>query len=203
MTNLVVCLGSDPEDKGIILPVLEERLKDAIKLCVENPGSTLFLMGGHSFRIKDKNVPDQAEEMEKYITKHVPNKLGKVTIILDNEASSTVEQINLLREFIEEEAVEMKVSIVASEFFVERVKLYAEYILAGLEDAEIGFVASRVPAEDSERFKEIEEGKLAEARKWLSKNKKGDYQTILQEHKEFEQKIIAGEIKHPISFKPR
>lgn len=78
MTNLVVCLGSDPEDKGIILPVLEERLKDAIKLCVKNPGSILFLMGGHSFRIKDRNVPDQAEEMEKYVIKHAQIHWGKL-----------------------------------------------------------------------------------------------------------------------------
>ena len=54
-TNLVVFLGFDPNDEGQILPILEARLKDSIRICKENPGSMLLLMGSHTFRAKGPN----------------------------------------------------------------------------------------------------------------------------------------------------
>jgi len=202
MKNLVVSLGYNPNDDGEILPILEARLQDAIKLCRENPGTTLLLMGGTTFRNTNPSALNQSLIMKKYIEDNAPDILANTEIITESSALSTVAELAFLREFLQKQSAE-KITVIASEFFVERVKLYSEYIFP--EGQEVNFVASQVPTDEKDEFGKIEMDKLEKGRRWLEGHVKGDYQTILREQKEFETKIITGEIKHPISrsFKPR
>lgn len=197
MINLVVCLGYNPKDDGIILPILEARLEYSIKLCRENAGSTLFLMGGNTFRNTNKDAPDQSLLMKKYVDDHGSDILDNTKIIPERSATSTVRELCFIREFINKDNEVFKINIVASEFFVKRVELYSEYIFPDTID--INFVASKVPDTESESLQEVEEYKLIKGREWLEGHIKGDYSKILQEQEAFEKKIVNGEVSHPVS----
>ena len=201
MKNLIACLAFNPNNDGAILPIMESRLKDIISLCRDNPKAKLVLMGGPTFR--DTSTGNQSLEMKEYIEKSAADILANTETVLTNEGTSTVRELCILREMIEQEGGETRLTIVASEFFVDRVKLYAEYIFGNLRN--IDFVASEVPAEGREGFQRIEEIKLQKGHEWLDGREKGDYKKILGEQEAFEQKVIRGEIDHPISraIKPR
>lgn len=196
MRNLIFCLGFNPKNDGVILPILEERLKDCMELCKKTPGSLLILSGGYTFRERDPNGTDQSLLMKKYVQDHAPNILDTTEIITDNRASTTVRELCFLREFIDSAEKKFKVTIVASDFFIDRVRLYSEYIFQNLEDIE--YVPSAVPSNEMP-FQEIEADKYKKGVEWLQGHKKGDYITILNEQDDFEKKILSGEIKHSVS----
>lgn len=191
-----MCLGFNPKNDGGILPILEERLKDCIDLCRKNSDSLLVLSGGYTFRKKDPNGQDQSLLMKKYVEEHAADILASTEILTENSASSTVRELCFLREFIDKEKTKFYITIVASEVFVERVKLYSEYIFENFNA--FNFLASRVPDEEM-AFKQVEKDKLKKGIKWLSGHKKGDYRAILGEQDAFEKQIINGEIDHPVS----
>ena len=203
MKNVIICLGFNPNDDGAILPILKARLQDAIKLCKANHGSTLILFGGNTFRNKNRDAPDQSLLMKKYIEDNAWSVPKNTTIITERSGSSTVEELCLARKFIDEESDKVKLTIVTSEFFVNRVRLYARYILNNV--GKIKFVASEVRPEDAEGLREIEAHKFTRARGWLARHTKGDYGKILAEQKSFEGIVTSGEVDHPISrsFKAR
>jgi hypothetical protein len=197
MKNLIAVLGFNPNNDGTILPILESRLNDAIKLARENPGSKLLLMGGSTFREKNPNAQDQSLAMKKYVDDHATDILENTEIVLMNEGSSTVRELCNLREFLEKEGGEPKIKIIASEFFVDRVRLYADYIFDKIDDVE--FIPSEVPEEGREGFQEIEQIKLQKGHEWLDGRKKGDYVQILHEQESYEGRIMRGEVEHPIT----
>ncbi len=194
MKNVIVCLGFSPNDDGVILPILKNRLDNAVDLCRKNPGSTLILMGSLTYRNTNPNMLGQSLVMRKYIEEKAPDILEITEIILEDRCSSTVAELSFLREFIDREQIEGKIFVVASEFFVERVKVYARYILQNYEN--INFIGSKVPDDEAREFENIEKDKLKKAEEWLDGHEKGDYQTILREQKEFEIKVMSGEVKH-------
>jgi hypothetical protein len=197
MKNLIVCLGFSPNDDGMLLPVLKNRLDDAVDLCRKNPGSTLILMGSFTYRSANQGVSGQSTSMRKYIEETAADILEVTEIILEDGCSSTVAELCFLREFIDREQIEGKIFVVASEFFVERVKVYASYILRNY--LEISFVGSKVFEDEVGEIKSIEMEKLKKAQEWLRGHERGDYQTILREQKEFERKVLSGEIEHRAS----
>jgi len=155
----------------------------------------LLLMGSHTFRAKGPNIPDLALAMGKYIEGHAPDLLKTTKLILENKSTSTVEELCFLKDFSKRQGGDPQITVIASEFFADRVKLYAEYILGDAEG--VNFIASAVPEEGKGEFEKIEEDKLAKAREWLSRHEKGNSKIILREQKAFEKKIISGEIIHP------
>lgn len=196
MKDLIICLGFNPKNDGSILPILEQRLKDCIELCRKNPGSTLILSGGYTFRERDPKGEDQSLLMKKYIEDHAAILLTTTKIITENSYSSTVRELCFLKEFLDNNKAKFNTIIVASEVFVDRVKLYSEYIFENLDG--VSFLASKIP--DSEvSFRRLEKEKFQKGVEWLSGHKKGDYKRILEEQDAYEKKILSGEIEHPVS----
>jgi|GEM_PF-3306068 len=197
MKKLITCLGFNPNNDGIILPILENRLVKIIEVCRENPNSVLVLMGGNTFRKPNPDSVDQSLEMKKYIEANAPDVIQNTKIILKNKYTTTIRELCGLREINETEYLNLPITIVVSEFFIQRVKLYAEYIFGNIEN--IDFVASKVPEESAASFKQIEELKLEKGHQWLDGYVKGDYKKLLEEQDAFEKKILSGEVDHPVS----
>ncbi len=195
MNNLIACLSFNPNNNDAILPILESRLQEVIKLCREQPEAELVLMGGATFRAE--STGDLSLAMKQYLETQAPDVLDHRKVHLTNEGTSTVRELSMLREMTNQETERPKVTIVASEFFVDRVKLYTEYIFGDLNRIE--FVASRVPDEGREGLQEIEETKFVKGQEWLAEHEKGDYQRILREQEIFEGQVRRGEIEHPVS----
>lgn len=196
MSKLIVCLGYHlPQDNSIPV-ILENRLKNVARLCIENPDSTLLLMGSSPYGESGKNKASEASVMKEYLEINFEKNLTYVKIITEETTTSTVEQLCYLKSFLQAQKLNSSdLFIVSSEFFSERVKLYAEYIF-GIIDGII-FIESAVPPEARERFKELENEKIKEGIKWLAHIKKGDDATILREQQEFQRKVVVGEIKQP------
>ena len=112
-----------------------------------------------------------------------------------------MEELCLVREFIDRPNQEIfpHIVIVSSEFFVDRTKVYAEYIFKDLDN--FTFVASKIEGQNLDELRRIEEPKQERAVRWLVDNphQRGDYQTILKEVRAFQAKVVAGEVEHPIS----
>lgn len=197
MKRLITCLGFNPNNDGIILPILENRLLKIISVCRENPNSILILMGGNTFRKPNPDSVDQSLEMKKYIEATAPDVILSTNIILKNKYTTTIRELCGLREISDTGYTDLPITIVVSEFFIERVKLYTEYIFGNIENIE--FVASNVPEESAESFKQIEELKLEKGYQWLNGYVKGDYKKLLEEQDAFEKKILSGEENHPVS----
>jgi hypothetical protein len=196
MRNLIICLGFNPKNDGSILPILEHRLKNCIELCRKNPGSLLILSGGYTYRERAPNGQDQSLLMKKYIEDHASDILPTTEILTENSASTTVRELCFLRMFIDEAKENFKITIVGSAYFIDRVKLYSEYIFKNPK--QLTFVASEIP-DSAATFKEIEQDKLRKGLQWLNGHRKGDYLTILQVQDEFEKKVLTGEIENPVS----
>jgi hypothetical protein len=143
-----------------------------------------------------ENKISEASAMKKYLEENFSGELKGIEVITEEGTSSTVEQLCYLKEFIEKEKLNFPdLIIISSEFFSERVKLYAEYVFGTIDG--IIFISSAVPAEIKEKFEKAEEFKLKEGRDWLAGHKKGDDKAILKEQKEFQSGVIKGEIKQP------
>jgi hypothetical protein len=194
MSKLIVCLGYHLNRDNSLNVVLENRLKDAANLCRENTKSMLLLMGSSLYG--DRRQISEASAMRDYLEKNFSKEIMGIKVITEENTLSTVEQLCFLKKFMEKEKINLSdLIIVSSEFFSERVKLYAEYIFGSTEG--IIFMDSRVPLEKADNFKEAEEFKLKEGEKWLARHKKGDDKAILEEQKEFQVGVIKGEIKQP------
>lgn len=188
MKTLIACLGYELEKDGTISTVLENRLHECVRLAKDQPGSTLLLLGGRSFRDTEKKLPPESEMMKEFILNQDPNVLSFANIITEDQTTSTVEQICYLREFIDIHPEIEKVTIISSEFFNERVKLYVKYILKS--NPNITFIAAKIPDSLKENFETTENLKLKKAEEWLSNHTIGDYKSILQEQQAYQNKII-------------
>ena len=195
MKNIIACLGYNPNNDGVMLPIMEERIKETIRLCRENPGSLAILSGGPTFR--GGSTGDLSLAAKKYIEQNSEDILPNTEFVLTNEYTSTIRELCMLREMIDKQTEPSRLTIVASEFFVDRVKLYSEYIFENLDN--IKFIGSQVPTEGMEGLREIEALKLQKGHEWLDGYRKGDYRKILGEQEAYEQKILRGEIDHPVS----
>ncbi len=200
MSKLIVCLGYRLKTDGSISPILENRIKDAVKICVGNENSILLLMGSSPYGNLIKTSVSEASVMNDYIKKNFSEEIKGVKIQIEGNTASAVEQLCYLKKFIEENKLNYSdVTIVSSEFFNERIKLFAEYILGTSKG--VNFIGSAVPQDLTEKFKEDEESKFKDAKIWLENNyTKGDHEKILADHKAFQQKVINKEItNHRIS----
>ena len=198
MSKLIVCLGYHLEPDNSVPSVLKNRLLDAVNLCKNNNNSILLLMGSSPYWDLGKDKISEALAMKKYLAENFSEELGGIKIITEETTVSTVGQLCYLKEFIVREKLNLSdLVIVSSEFFSDRVKLYAEYVLGSIDG--IIFIDSSVPAEIKEKFQKAEKYKLSEGIKWLNIYKKGDDQTILRAQREFQNKVMEGKIKQPPS----
>jgi hypothetical protein len=200
MPKLIACLGYDLKEDNSIDPILENRLRDSVDLCVKNPGSTLLLMGGQHYQDDRKNRVSQAFAMKTFLQTNFFNELKDTKIMVEKNTTSTIEQLCYLKKLIDFKEIEFDYSdlvIVSSQFFADRVKLYSEYIFS--TDKNIIFIESDIPLGVLGQFKATEEEKLKEAQNWLKDYKKGDYQAILIQHKAFQDLVKKGQINQPIS----
>jgi len=196
MPKLIVCLGYHLQLDNSIHPVLKNRLLDAVALCGKNKGSTLLLMGSSPYGDFRKDEISEASAMKEYLEKNFSDKLKGIKILTEGTTRSAVEQLCCLKKFIEKEKLNFSdLVIISSKFFSDRVKLYAEYVFGSVSG--IIFVGSRIPPEIADEFKRAEKFKLKEGIKWLKGYKKGDDRVILREQKEFQNKVVKGEIKQP------
>ena len=198
MSKLIVCLGYHLEPDGSISSILENRLKDTADLCNKNKNSILLLMGGFSYRGLEKFKFSEASLMKGFLEKNFNQQIKDINIITEENTTSTVEQLCYLKDFIKEKEInDSDLIIVSSEFFGNRVKLYAEYIF-GIVNG-IVFIESQIPKEFLPKFQEVEAVKLTEAQNWLKNHTKGDDTKILKEQKEFQSKVKKGEIVQQVS----
>ena len=196
MSKLIVCLGYRLGLDNSVPRVLKNRLLDAVNFCKNNNNSILLLMGSSPYGDLRKDKISEASAMKKYLQENFSEKLGGTKIITEETTVSAMEQLCYLKEFIEKEKFNLSdLVIVSSEFFSDRIKLYLEYVFGSIDG--IVFIDSLVPVEIKEEFKKAEEYKLSEGIKWLNGHKKGDHQTILKKQREFQNKVIKGEIKQP------
>lgn len=198
MSKLIVCLGYNLLSDNSISPILENRLKDALKMCMENGDPTLLLMGGSSYHGSAEYTVSQARAMKEFLEQNFSEKIKDIKVEIEEVTSSTVEQLCYLKEFIKLRRFSpADVVIISSEFFNERVKLYTEYVLGTIEG--IVFFGSVVPGEAKEKFKFTETEKLEQAQNWLKDHEKGDDKTILEEQRIFQAQVIRGEIYRKLS----
>ncbi|KKQ03878.1 MAG: hypothetical protein US12_C0013G0016 [Parcubacteria group bacterium GW2011_GWA2_36_24] len=196
MSKLIVCLGYHLQLDNSIHPVLKNRLADTANLCSKYKDSMLLLMGSSLYGNLKENKISEASAMKEYLEKNFSAELKNTKIITEETTTSTIEQLCYLKEFIKKGKSNLSdIIIVTSEFFSERVKLYAEYVFGTIDG--IIFIDSLVPTEIKEKFKKAEEFKLKEGIHWLEGHKKGDDEGILKEQKEFQSEVIKGEIKQP------
>jgi len=196
MSKLIVCLGYRLEPNDSISPVLINRLLDVVSQYNDNEDFTLLLMGSSLYGDSRKEKISEASVMEKYLRDNFKEKLKGAKMIIEETTASTVEQLCYLKEFIEKEKLDFSnLVIVSSEFFGDRVRLYAEYVFGTIDG--IIFIDSIVPAEIREKFQKAEEFKLKEGKKWLMRHEKGNSRRILKEQIEFQNKVIGGETKQP------
>ena len=198
MSKLIVCFGYRLEPDNSINPILKNRLRDTANICAKNKNSTLLLMGAFVYKNVRKNTKSEAFVMKKYLQENFPQKIKDTKILTEEKTTSTVEQICYLKKFIKKNKFRYSdLIIVSSKYFGNRVKLYAEYIF-GTKKGVI-FVESAIPKNLEIRFKKIETFKLKQMQGWLKGHKKGDDKRILKEQKNFQNKILKGEIKQPLS----
>jgi hypothetical protein len=198
MSKLIVCLGYHLQFDDSMSPILENRLKDTARLCEENKNSSLLLMGGFSYHELEKFKFSEAALMKEFLEKNFIEKIKNTKIIIEENTTSTVEQLCYLKKFIKQEQLDYSdLMIVSSKFFVDRVKLYVEYIF-GINSG-IAFIESDIPVDLEDRFRKIEEIKRQEVEDWFKGHQKGDDVTILKEQEVFQAKVKKGEIKRPIS----
>jgi len=178
--KLIACLGYSLKEDNSVHPILENRLRDSVNMCVKNNESTLILMGGAYYKDTKERRISQASAMKKFLDENFKEELENIKIIVEENTTSTIEQLCYLRELIDSGEFKLKYSdlvLVASKFFIERVKLYSEYIF------------------DTN----TEENKLKEAQIWLKDYKRGDYKEILNRQKVFQEQIQKGKINYPAS----
>ena len=196
MSKLIVCLGYRLELDNSISLVLKNRLLDAIRLCKNNENPVLLLMGSSLYGDMRENKISEASAMKKYLEENFKEELEDIRILTEETTLSTVEQLCYLKDFVEKKKINLSdLVVVSSEFFGDRVKLYAEYVFGKIDG--IIFIDSLVPAEIREKFQKAEEYKFKEGVVWLRGHKKGDDKEILKEQKEFQSKVVKGEIKQP------
>lgn len=198
MKNLVVCLGYDLNLDGSISQVLENRLAHSVALCRKTSGSTLLLMGAKNFR-DETDLMTQSAAMKGYLMEKYPDILSNTQIVTEETTTSTVEQLAYLREYIGTSKVgsDIEITVVASEIFLERVKLYVEYIFGTNQGFK--FLGSKIPNDIRENFERVEIEKLKKAKAWLMNHKKGEYKKIVEEQMAFQQKIVRDNSSHPRS----
>lgn len=127
MPKLIMCLGYHLEPDNSVHPVLKNRLLDAANFCKSNKNSTLLLMGSSPYGDLRKDKISEASAMKKYLEENFSEELGGTKIITKETTASTVEQLCYLKEFIAKEKLNISdLVVVSSEFFSDRVKLYAE-----------------------------------------------------------------------------
>jgi DUF218 domain len=200
MPKLIACLGYDLRTDGSIQLTLINRLNDVARLCKEYKHSTVVLLGGSSYRNTDNGLPSQAFVMKEYLQNNYKKELADIEILTEENSTSTVEQLCHLKERIVSEKPNLSYEslvIVSSEFFNERVKLYAEYIFGDTKG--VLFVGSPVPPNLRDNFQTIEKDKLSKAQEWLKRYQKGDSAQILMDQRNFQAKVINDKIDHPIS----
>ena len=194
MSKIIACLGYHLNPDGSINSILQNRLNDSITEINKNPNSVLMLMGSFMYREKNSAGISEAEAMKKYLETNFDGSLKDIKILTEENSTSTVEQLCFLKQEIPNIS---DLIIVSSEFFGDRVKLYAEYIFGTTNG--ITFIESKLPDDIKEKFKEVEADKFTKAVEWLKNHKKGDFITILEEQKAFQKQVIEGRINHPIS----
>lgn len=190
MKNLIVCLGYELSAAGDIPLVLENRLNECIRLAKSREDSTLLLLGGRSFRDIKKESPIESKVMHDFIITHASDIIPFTKIVTEEQTTSTVEQICYLREFIAQNPDLETITVVSSEFFNERVKLYARYILNSTLNIE--FIPAKLPDNMKQDFEIAEANKLKKAEEWLSHHQIGDHKIILQEQLAFQKKILES-----------
>jgi hypothetical protein len=196
MSKFIVCLGYRLPPDNSFPAVLENRLLDAVKLCRENNGSTLLLMGAKRYGDLGEAKISEARAMKEYLEQNFGQELKRVKVLTEESTVSAMEQICYLKKLIEKEKINFSdVVIVSSQFFTERIKLYAEYVFSATDG--IIFIGSLVPQEIMEEFKEAEEQKLKDGINWLKSFKKGDDRAILKAQKDFQAKVLKGQMKQP------
>lgn len=187
-TKIVACLGYRLGPGGQMDTILKNRLNAVVDLVEKNPDSIVILMGRSTFL--QSGEASEANAMEGYLMDNFSDRLRGVQIIKEEKTTSAVEQICVLRGLTRTESAKYKdadLTIVSSEVFSNRIKMYVEYIFGSAE--KVNFVASPVPSESREDFLAIEQKKLLETKEWLSKKVKGDYRSILKDQKDFEEKL--------------
>jgi len=198
MSKLIVCLGYNLQPDNSIPSILENRLKDTIKLCNENKNSVLLLMGASLYQDSRENIISEALAMKNYLEKNFKQEIKSIKMLTEETSTSTVEQLCYLKKFIKKEKFNYSdVVIISSQFFIDRVKFYAEYIF----DTSTGiiFIESAMPQNLVGHFQSVEEGKFKQAQGWLKNHRKRDDQTILIEQKVFQNQVKKGKINQPIS----
>ena len=191
-------MGYHLQPDGSISPILENRLKDTARLCEENKNSTLLLMGALSYHGPVKFSVSEASLMKEFFEKNFTKEIKYTKITIEENTTSTVEQLCYLKKFSKQEKLNYSdLIIVSSKFFGDRVKLYVEYIFG--TNSDIVFIESDIPIDLEDRFREIEKTKLQEVQDWFKGHEKGDDVTILKEQEVFQAKVKKGEIKRPIS----
>ncbi len=194
MAKIIVCLGYHLNSDGSIHPILKNRLKDSVAEIAKNPDSILMLMGSSLYSETDSIKIPEAKAMQKYLENNFSSSLKNTKIITEENSASTIEQLCFLKENIPNIA---DLIIISSEFFGNRVRLYAEYIFDVTDG--ITFIESKLPDDIREKFKEIEANKLAKAIAWLKNHQKGDFQKILEEQKAFQDKVREGKVIYFVS----
>ncbi|OGI61059.1 hypothetical protein A2814_02270 [Candidatus Nomurabacteria bacterium RIFCSPHIGHO2_01_FULL_38_19] len=198
MSKLIVCLGYNLQSDNSVHPILENRLKDPARICIENDNSTLLLMGSSLYKNSEKHTISEASAMKEYLKNNFDQELKYTKILTEENTTSTVEQLCYLKKFIETKKLSYAdLVIVSSQFFGDRVKLYAEYIFDVNEG--ITFVKSVVSEDFVEYFQKVEKDKPKQTQDWLNNHKKGKNQLILREQKEFQAKVKKGEVSQEVS----
>ena len=194
MSKIIACLGYHLNPDGSINPILQNRLNDSVAEITKNPNSILMLMGSSMYREKNPVRTSEAGVMKKYLETNFGGNLKDIKILTEENSTNAVEQLCFLKQEVQNIS---DLTIVSSEFFGDRVKLYAEYIFGTANG--ITFIESKLPHDIKEKFKEVETDKFTKAVEWLKNHKKGDFEAILKEQKAFQDKVTEGKVNHPIS----
>jgi hypothetical protein len=178
MKHLIVCLG-DHLEYGSPSIILANRLNEIIKLTRADPAATILLVGA---RTKDDHlvVLTEAEAMRRYLVEREPGL--ETRIIMEDHTSDTLGELLKLHELLDTGAVQFegegKITIVASDYYDERVKRYVAAIFPDRTDIQV--LAAPVPLEQRSEYSAAESERLVQAEIQLAKIKPGDTESLAE-----------------------
>lgn len=181
--DCIIVLGFEL-DNGKMTSILESRLDEAIKLYKENP-TKIVVSGGNS-----KGGITEAEVMEKYV---IDNGVGKDEIIKEEKSTNTIGNAFYIKKDIIEPNNWKSITIVTSDFHIERTKFTFNKVLGNGYDIDV--IGTKVE-NISPREKEIIEleGTFMEITKTVFENVKSGDDSAVENVIEKIKLLIKGDI---------
>ena len=119
MERTVIILGCGVNDDGKPTPMMQSRIDAALPYIKEHPDVQVIVTGG----IQRSDLPSEAYSMHEYLMEHG---VKEERIHMDEQASSTYENLKNAAEIIRNDHLSQNVLISTNEFHQYRATLFAE-----------------------------------------------------------------------------